>query len=318
MSTLNPPIDDGAAYVDHERPVLAMLSTRYRDLDPDGRRELYHEAWASVLVRRRSGAEIENLRGYLLGAADKLASKRVYGADARRRRTFDPAGQYFNSLPDSAELPEERVVAIDEARRVRMLVDELGTSERDLFIALGGTSYAVAINSIGTREVKNNSLRSTDVRNGALTSKDVKRGSLGGAAVKESTLGTVARAKAADRVGRKSSSQLTVRCPSGTRPNMGACIELIARPEQAYGTAKVACETVNRRLPMHQELEAYGDDSPTALAPRGELTSSVYPGNPVSEPLQVLIITSSAGSVDVVPDTFAGSRQFRCVATPSN
>ncbi|MGI8846359.1 MAG: hypothetical protein ACR2HC_09360 [Thermoleophilaceae bacterium] len=132
MSTLNPPIDDGAAYVDHERPVLAMLSTRYRDLDPDGRRELYHEAWASVLVRRRSGAEIENLRGYLLGAADKLASKRVYGADARRRRTFDPAGQYFNSLPDSAELPEERVVAIDEARRVRMLVDELGTSERDL------------------------------------------------------------------------------------------------------------------------------------------------------------------------------------------
>ena len=67
-----------------------MLSTRYRDLDPDSRRELYHEAWASVLKRRRDGTQIESLRAYLLGAADKLAAKRVYGADARRRQTFDP------------------------------------------------------------------------------------------------------------------------------------------------------------------------------------------------------------------------------------
>lgn len=234
MATLTAAPDDSAAYVDHERPVLAMLSTRYRDLDPDGRRELYHEAWASV------------------------------------------------------------------------------------FIALGGTSYAVTINSIGTREVKNNSLRSGDVRNGTLSGKDVKRGSLGGTAIKESALRKVPRATTADIVGHKSSSQLTVRCPTGTRSNMGACIELAARPEQAYGTAKVACETINRRLPMHQELEAYGDDSPTALTPGGELTANVYPGDPVSKPLKVLIITSQGGAVDVVEDTFAGSRPFRCVATPSN
>lgn len=192
------------------------------------------------------------------------------------------------------------------------------TSLLALFVALSGTSYAVVTNSIGTREIKNNSVRSSDVRNGTLRSRDVKRGSLGGRAVKESTLGKVPRAKAADRVGRKSSSQLTVRCPVGTRPNMGSCIELVARPAQAYGTAKVACETVNRRLPMHQELEGYGDDSPTALAPGGELTANVYPGTPVSDPLKVLIITSSGGAVDVVENTFAGSRQFRCVATPSN
>lgn len=182
------------------------------------------------------------------------------------------------------------------------------TSLLALFVALSGTSYAVVTNSIGTREIKNNSVRSTDVRDGTLRGKDLK----------ESSLGKVPRARSSDRVGGKSASRLTIRCPAGTRPNMGSCIELAARPAQAYGTAKIACETVNRRLPMHQELEGYGDDSPAALAPGGELTASVYPGDPVSDPLQVLIITSASGAVDVVPDTFAGSRQFRCVANPSN
>jgi hypothetical protein len=57
-----------------------------------------------------------------------------------------------------------------------------------LFIALGGTSYAVATGSIDGREIKNNSVRSKDlrnndvrgrdVRNGTLTSTDVRNGSL--------------------------------------------------------------------------------------------------------------------------------------------
>jgi hypothetical protein len=38
-----------------------------------------------------------------------------------------------------------------------------------VFIALGGTSYAVATGSIGTRQIKNNAIRSRDVRNGTLT-----------------------------------------------------------------------------------------------------------------------------------------------------
>jgi hypothetical protein len=33
-----------------------------------------------------------------------------------------------------------------------------------VFIALGGTSYAVATNSIGSRQVKNNSIRGVDIR----------------------------------------------------------------------------------------------------------------------------------------------------------
>ena len=109
-----------------------MLAARYRDLDPDSRYELYHEAWASVLKRRGDGVEIENLEGYLIGAADKLASKRVYGADARRRVTFDPVDGPYSAVPDAGESPEEAVLAADEARRVRMLIDELDGAERAL------------------------------------------------------------------------------------------------------------------------------------------------------------------------------------------
>ena len=51
------------------------------------------------------------------------------------------------------------------------------TSVLALFIALGGTSYAVA--TIGTKQIKNNSVRSVDVRNGTIVSRDVKRGGAG-------------------------------------------------------------------------------------------------------------------------------------------
>ena len=124
--------EDERAYRAHERAVTGMLAARYRDLDPDSRYELYHEAWASVLKRRGDGVEIENLEGYLIGAADKLASKRVYGADARRRVTFDPVEGPYSSTPDAGESPEEAVLAADEARQMRMLIDELDEPERAL------------------------------------------------------------------------------------------------------------------------------------------------------------------------------------------
>ncbi len=48
-----------------------------------------------------------------------------------------------------------------------------------LFVALGGTSYAVATGSIDSREIKNNTIRSNDVRDGALTGRDIGRSTLG-------------------------------------------------------------------------------------------------------------------------------------------
>ena len=48
-----------------------------------------------------------------------------------------------------------------------------------LFVALGGTSYAVASGGIGSREIRNNAVRSVDIRNGAIAGKDVAAGTLG-------------------------------------------------------------------------------------------------------------------------------------------
>jgi hypothetical protein len=41
------------------------------------------------------------------------------------------------------------------------------------FLALGGTSYAVARNSVGNRELKNDAVTSLKVKNGSLSSKDL-------------------------------------------------------------------------------------------------------------------------------------------------
>jgi hypothetical protein len=77
-----------------------------------------------------------------------------------------------------------------------------------VFIALGGSSYAVAAGSIGSRQLKNNAVRSSDLknndirgrdlRNGTLAGIDVKNDALTGVDVRESTLATVPSANRAD------------------------------------------------------------------------------------------------------------------------
>ncbi len=47
-----------------------------------------------------------------------------------------------------------------------------------VFIVLGGASYAVATNSVGSAQIKNSSIRSKDIRDHELTSNDVRSGSL--------------------------------------------------------------------------------------------------------------------------------------------
>lgn len=47
-----------------------------------------------------------------------------------------------------------------------------------VFLALGGTSYAVATGSIDSREIRNNAVRSSDIRDESIRSRDVDDGSL--------------------------------------------------------------------------------------------------------------------------------------------
>jgi len=57
-----------------------------------------------------------------------------------------------------------------------------------LFIALGGTSYAVARNSIDTREIRNNDVRSWDIRNSTIRSRDLRNNAIRSEDVRNGTL----------------------------------------------------------------------------------------------------------------------------------
>jgi hypothetical protein len=181
-----------------------------------------------------------------------------------------------------------------------------------VFIALGGSSYAAL------------TITGKNVKNSSLTYRDLKRNTLGGSRIKESRLGTVRRARNADLVGGLSAGQLLLKCPAGTLPTVGTCVEVAARPPGSYGTATGECRgtgfprTPGRRLPTHQELLGLVSYEQVALSPGGELTANIYPAPDPSDPLDVLILTSEAGAVGITPNTFAGSKRFRCAVDPLN
>jgi hypothetical protein len=181
-----------------------------------------------------------------------------------------------------------------------------------VFVALGGTSYA-AFNLTGA-----------DIRDGSLTGRDLKANSIDGKRVKEKRLATVPRARNAERLNGISAGRLLVRCPRDTAPVSNTCIETAARAPLPYGNAAVICEDVQRRrtpgrrLPNHDELMTAIGDFGIQLANRGELTRNVYPSTTDIGGVNVLVINDPVGRVEMVTNTPAGARAFRCVADPLN
>jgi hypothetical protein len=182
-----------------------------------------------------------------------------------------------------------------------------------LFVALGGSSYAVS--QISGRQLRNNSV----------AGKKLKRNTLGGKRIKESRLGTVPRARTAGRVGGLSARQLLLRCPEGTLAAADVCVETQPRPPTTYSGAVGECGTTDgpprpgRRLPTHGELRrAFDLDQMGPIAPGGELTSEVYPSGSSAGQLEVLYMTNELGNVALAADGAGGEKAFRCVADPLN
>lgn len=184
-----------------------------------------------------------------------------------------------------------------------------------LFVALGGSSYAVS------------KIDGNDIRKHSLTGAHFKRNSIGGRAIKERSLGAVPRARNAARLGGLRAERFLDRCPEGMVPVSDVCLETQARSPAPYGAATVECEGTDnkarpgRRLPTHNELKTAIGDYGTTLAPGGELTNHVFPAAAPGEPLNVLYITddpADADGVGLTPNTAAGAKSFRCVADPTN
>jgi hypothetical protein len=201
------------------------------------------------------------------------------------------------------------------------------TATAALFVALGGTSYAVihidsgdvVNNSLRSRDIRNNTVRSRDILDQTLRARDLRRNGLGGGVVKESALGQVPRAADAERVGGATTQDLRVRCPADTLAKAGVCIERSARPPTGFLGASSTCDSVARGIPTLAQLDRFAR-SQGPLNPEGEWTASVYlyaSGGSTFDELEALVLS---GGGDVSRDRVFSPNQhaFRCVALPSN
>jgi hypothetical protein len=182
-----------------------------------------------------------------------------------------------------------------------------------LFVALGGSSYAVS------------QISGSQIRDASIAGKKLKRNTIGGKRVKESRLGTVPRARNSTRLGGLTAQRLLLRCPKGTLAAADVCIEAQARAPAHYSSAVGQCggtdgpPRAGRRLPSHSELRrAFDLDRMGPIAPDGELTSEVYPSGSSPGQVEVLYMTNELGHVGVVQDRADQARAFRCVADPLN
>jgi hypothetical protein len=201
------------------------------------------------------------------------------------------------------------------------------TATAALFIALGGTSYAVievdsrdvVNNSLRSADLRNNSVRSRDVRDRTLRARDLRRNGLGGGAVKESALGKVPLAANAERLGGATVSELRVRCPADTIARAGVCIEEGSRPGAGFYGSTSVCENAGRGLPTMDQLTVFAGTRP--LSSGGEWTTNVY-RNPAngSDPFDQLeaVVLIGAGVATYERVNLPVQHGFRCVALPSN
>ena len=196
-----------------------------------------------------------------------------------------------------------------------------------LFIALGGTSYAVL--RVGSDDVADNSLRSRDIRNGTLLSRDlrdrslrardVRPNSLGTREIRESTLGLVPRASEANRLGGATTDDLRTKCPSGTVMTAGICVETAERGPAGFLTALNNCDQAGRGLITMPQLDPFARSR--GPLPQPEWTASVYrnTSNGPSDVEQLeAVVLRGLGDVGYDRVYLAVQHAFRCVALPSN
>jgi hypothetical protein len=185
-----------------------------------------------------------------------------------------------------------------------------------LFIALGGSSYAVL--RIGSDDIADNSIRSKDVRNRTLTSRDAAPNAFGGKAIRESRLGRVRRARLADGLTAAGTAPLLLRCPADTQLAGGLCFESSARQASDFSFAATHCAATNqgnRRLPSYAELVALWATNADIISPGGELTSDFSQADSPPGAISVAVIQPSGG-FSFTDGTV--SLPFRCVTTPTN
>jgi len=177
-----------------------------------------------------------------------------------------------------------------------------------LFLALGGVSYGLTVNSrsiknnsVRTQDLRNNDIRSKDIRNRTIVGRDVLTNTITGLQVRETSLGKVSDA---DKLDGQESVTFRDRCATGTLQHAGACFETSPRAAQTVRAAARVCGAANRRLPGWTELESLRQE-PSVTLGNPELTSNMSGSSNV-----ITIDPSSTQLSQTADDPYA----FRCVA----
>jgi hypothetical protein len=190
-----------------------------------------------------------------------------------------------------------------------------------LVLAVGGTSYAAV------------QLSGKNLKNRTVAGKKLKKNTVTGTEVKEAKLGKVPTASRADtadsaqtaagastsanasKLGGETPESYRVACPGGMIRALDECFEPNLRGAKTFSQAVQECGSVGRRLPTFAELEGYRTNGFATGVPNStdyELTATVYRDGTD----QVWGIDASGNRFPGPYDTY--SKQFRCVATPTN
>lgn len=200
-----------------------------------------------------------------------------------------------------------------------------------LFVALGGTGYAVTAlptNSVGEKQIRKGAVthtkirakavRSGDIANNAIVGRTVRPGAIGSREIAESKLGTVPRATVADTFAGLTPTQffqrLGLQCPAGTVATYAACFEDAPRAPASWGLALATCKLAGMRLPTFADLVAYyGLSKPVPSG--GELTASTGPEAGVN--VATVTLSNTGTTVEYIDSAGNAQRAFRCMTWPT-
>ena len=182
------------------------------------------------------------------------------------------------------------------------------TATLAVVLALTGVGYAAG--RIHGSELAKRSVAGVKLKKNTVTGKEVR----------ESRLRRVPRARRANNAARVDgfdAADLRIQCASGLVYAAGVCFETAERPAQVYRLAVPTCQAESRRLPTHNELQAFLSRDDVSVAEGGELTSNLTQ-SPSNE-LNVVVMTDDTGNATFVPAGGTSSpHAFRCVEPRAN
>jgi hypothetical protein len=135
-----------------------------------------------------------------------------------------------------------------------------------LFVALGGSAYALKKNTVGTKQIKNNAVKEAKIANGAVTTPKLADNAATGAKVDEASLGKVPSATNADKA---TSADKATTADSATSATLAADSDLLSGLDlqQVRPLGNGATSTTDVNLPSAAFAQVISDQM--AIPPGG-------------------------------------------------